>query len=131
VANDPGQLTGLQNQGATCYMNSLLQQLYHIPSFTEGILCLRAPHLSLLEQLQVTLGSLRVSTKHYFDSLPLCRTLSLNLVEQKDVNEFATQLFDRYVGFSLQKKHAPNSKSANLATPVYRPTLQRVIVITV
>jgi ubiquitin carboxyl-terminal hydrolase 34 len=24
---------GLQNQGATCYMNSLLQQLYLIPDF--------------------------------------------------------------------------------------------------
>jgi len=29
---------GLQNQGATCYMNSLLQQLFLIPRFREGIL---------------------------------------------------------------------------------------------
>ena len=29
---------GLMNQGATCYMNSILQQLYHIPSFRNAIL---------------------------------------------------------------------------------------------
>jgi len=27
---------GLQNQGATCYMNSLMQQLYLIPKFRQG-----------------------------------------------------------------------------------------------
>lgn len=31
-------------QGATCYMNSLLQQLYHIPHFRTGIL--GTPHTS-------------------------------------------------------------------------------------
>jgi ubiquitin carboxyl-terminal hydrolase 34 len=29
---------GLQNQGATCYMNSVMQQLYNIPEFRQGIL---------------------------------------------------------------------------------------------
>jgi hypothetical protein len=29
---------GLQNQGATCYMNSLMQQLFLIPRFRQGIL---------------------------------------------------------------------------------------------
>ena len=34
----PKQHVGLKNQGATCYMNSLLQQLYHIPEFRAGLL---------------------------------------------------------------------------------------------
>lgn len=29
---------GLKNQGATCYMNSLLQTLYHIPYFRKVLL---------------------------------------------------------------------------------------------
>jgi len=29
---------GLQNQGATCYMNSLVQQMFMIPEFRQGIL---------------------------------------------------------------------------------------------
>jgi len=31
---------GLKNQGATCYMNSLLQTLYHIPYFRKVFFCL-------------------------------------------------------------------------------------------
>jgi ubiquitin carboxyl-terminal hydrolase 7 len=30
---------GLKNQGATCYMNSLLQTLYHIPYFRKVFFC--------------------------------------------------------------------------------------------
>ena len=37
IQNNSG-FVGLQNQGATCYMNSMLQQLYHIDTFRNGIL---------------------------------------------------------------------------------------------
>jgi ubiquitin C-terminal hydrolase len=36
-----GQYVGLRNQGCTCYMNSLLQQLFMIPAVREGILSAR------------------------------------------------------------------------------------------
>ena len=32
------QFAGLKNQGATCYLNSLLQSLYMIPEFRNAIL---------------------------------------------------------------------------------------------
>jgi hypothetical protein len=55
----PQQYVGLKNQSATCYMNSFLQQLYHIPELRQGILAAedkahdRAD--SVLFQLQVCL----------------------------------------------------------------------------
>jgi Ubiquitin carboxyl-terminal hydrolase len=35
---EEGSFVGLVNQGGTCYMNSLIQQLYHIPAFSSGLL---------------------------------------------------------------------------------------------
>ncbi|GMP99191.1 hypothetical protein CsSME_00046759 [Camellia sinensis var. sinensis] len=47
---------GLKNQGATCYMNSLLQTLYHIPYFRKVSCC--APTLPLADSELFTSGHL-------------------------------------------------------------------------
>lgn len=60
----PTGFVGLLNLGATCYMNSLLQQLYIIPQFREGILIAKDnspnPAESLLFQLQYLFSYLQV-----------------------------------------------------------------------
>jgi ubiquitin C-terminal hydrolase len=100
---------GLCNQGGTCYMNSLLQQLYHTPSFSSGLLQIESKlsegkdqdSEKVLFQLQVLFGFLRLSQKRYYDTLPFCKVFKdydgepIRLGEQKDINEFAGMLFDK------------------------------------
>ena len=50
-------LVGLVNQGATCYMNALLQALYFTPGFREQLLALTLPASRVIPlQLQRLLG---------------------------------------------------------------------------
>ncbi|KAJ1402648.1 hypothetical protein B484DRAFT_317455, partial [Ochromonadaceae sp. CCMP2298] len=107
---------GLTNQGGTCYMNALLQCLFHQPAFTRGLLKIRsegtpaptstttpasADDKAVLFQLQVIFGFMTLSQKRFCDTLPFCRIFKdydgepVSLSEQKDINEFAGMLFDK------------------------------------
>lgn len=64
----PMKFVGLKNQGATCYMNSFMQQLYMVPAFREGLLAVgeytaRPAEDSILHQMQVMFGYLKISQK--------------------------------------------------------------------
>lgn len=48
----PSGYAGLQNLGATCYMNSVLQQLYMVPEFRNGIISVETSPVTLEEPLQ-------------------------------------------------------------------------------
>lgn len=140
---------GLKNQGATCYMNSFIQQLYAVREFRHGVFqAVASPPNSaiteadfvsssastapssanesrirsisaddeksetpraassdpLLHQLQLMFANLSLSHKRFYDTLPFCKAFTdydgrpLNLSEQKDVDEFAAQLFDKLEG---------------------------------
>ena len=119
LIKDQGVPVGLVNQGATCYMNAFLQQLFQVASFSDGLLALEVgsgkdpdadagqgaeaedPNETLLFQLQVLFGYLRLSQKRYYDSLPFCRSFRdydgqcVSMSEQKDINEFASMLFEK------------------------------------
>lgn len=42
--------SGLNNQGGTCYMNSLLQQLYHVKSFSDALMAVNLNEVSCMHQ---------------------------------------------------------------------------------
>ena len=96
---------GLRNQGATCYMNSLLQQLFMIPQFRRAIIEhtfeKTPPESALMPQLQTMFGFLEASCRRSYDTLQFCKTYcgaaegSHVLQQQMDVDEFMNQFFDK------------------------------------
>eukprot|EP01105_Mastigella_eilhardi_P014361 TRINITY_DN3272_c0_g1_i6.p1 TRINITY_DN3272_c0_g1~~TRINITY_DN3272_c0_g1_i6.p1 ORF type:complete len:2846 (+),score=628.82 TRINITY_DN3272_c0_g1_i6:898-8538(+) len=102
--------SGLQNQGCTCYMNSLLQQLYMHEEFRARLVTTKLPEANVtsqddsgtLCQLRRLFAYLQCGQARYADTLPLCRTLRqhgnsgapLNVAVQMDADEFFAQLFD-------------------------------------
>lgn len=108
--SDTGYM-GIKNPGCICYMNSLLQQLYMIPSFRNSIVSARRtdpagelPTDPMLVQLQHLFTSLHESVKQYYNPRNFCHEFkdwegnSINLGEQMDVDEFFNMLMDKLEG---------------------------------
>lgn len=95
---------GLSNQGATCYMNSLLQSLYMTPEFRNRIYSWQYdPERhgdrsdSIPFQLQLLFSNLQTSKSSHADTKGLTKSFGWNTkesFEQHDVQEFCRVLFD-------------------------------------
>mmetsp|Transcript_14025 Transcript_14025/g.14051 ORF Transcript_14025/g.14051 Transcript_14025/m.14051 type:complete len:1540 (-) Transcript_14025:424-5043(-) len=95
---------GLKNLGCTCYMNSLLQQLFMISTFREAILNSPPPkpyEESLLYQLQHIFSGLKHSDKQYINTKGFAKVFKdfegnpINPMEQMDVDEFFGSFMDK------------------------------------
>ena len=88
---------GLVNMGSTCYVNSLIQQLYFIPEFRNSLTSLNEVGKpgSALREFQQVMGAL--SQKLYPSYLPktFCEAMEVNPSVQRDVSEFLDQLFEK------------------------------------
>lgn len=99
---------GMKNQGATCYLNSLLQQFFHIPQLRLGLLSctIEGSNVSsedhrLLFELQRLFGNLLLSEKRDVTTVDLTQSIKgydgnpIKPGEQQDVDEFFNLFCDR------------------------------------
>ena len=70
---------GLKNLGCICYMNSLMQQFFMIPSFRQDILAVNDPNKNstpkddnVLYQIQCIFTALQTSEKQYYNPKGFC-----------------------------------------------------------
>lgn len=99
---------GLRNFGATCYMNSLMQQIFMMPDLRAGLLDAYVKLESnetlkdnLLYQMQCIMSNLQDSDKQYYEPLEFCNAFRdwegqpMNVRQQQDVDEFYNLFCDK------------------------------------
>ena len=112
---------GLKNLGCICYMISLFQQLFMVPSFREDLLAVddpnhenQEPDENMFYQLQAIFSGLLKSEKQYVNPKGFCHAFKdwegqpTNVMEQMDVEEFLQMFFDR---LETAIKGAPQEKT--------------------
>ena len=102
----PSGYTGLRNLSNTCYLNSLLTQLYMNTAFRSFFMSIAARDRSgsqdLLFQTQKVFGFMQESYRRFIDPSSLVNSIktydetSVDIHNQMDVDEFYSLLFDRW-----------------------------------
>ena len=91
-----GKYVGLKNMASTCYLNSIIQQLFMIPMFRETILKIEnSSKTNVLYELQLLFSALKIYEFAYYDPVSFVVINKLNFHEQMDADEFYGSLIDK------------------------------------
>jgi ubiquitin carboxyl-terminal hydrolase 48 len=91
---------GIENLGATCYLNTQLQCLAQNPAFLNGIFSWRLVNSnhnmnSVMSKMQLLLAQMVLGGESKLSTLDFSNALGIEHDEQQDPNEFARLLFER------------------------------------
>ena len=87
---------GLKNMTSTCYLNSIVQQLYMIPTFRETIIKIDNPSKNnILYELQLLFSALKIYENPYYDPKSFVIANNVSFTEQMDAYEFYGTLIDK------------------------------------
>jgi len=125
VGTEAPHKTGLGNLGATCYINCLLQALFHNAKFCQSLYKWRRPkevfikemtagtvkQLDILESIQKLFGRMALTVERYVTPLDLVELLEVSKTVQQDVQEF-NKLLLAYIDKALCKTAETHEDSA-------------------
>ena len=87
---------GLKNLSSTCYMNSILQQIFMIPMLRETLLSIKhTKEKTVLFELQLLFSALKVYESQYYDPSSFVIANKLNFYEQMDADEYFGIFIDK------------------------------------
>ena len=108
---------GLKNLGCICYMNSILQQVYMVPTFRYAIMGYKSSPLQdqneddPLNQLQIMYSYLTLSEKEDYNPKNFCQVFKdfdgnpINIMVQQDSQEFFNNFFDKMENYLRNNKY--------------------------